>query len=146
MKNKFYDFEPVDFLGNGKHCISVAKQLKDGCGETGKAEANYPMRVLLIHGIELLLKSLILHFDSSKFSKEHDIKKLYDTAKKIVIPKELKISVFSLEYEMKNIVDNYYPNSVKARYCNKNSHLSFSIFGTLENFVKRLEKYIKQNT
>ncbi|OGZ11687.1 MAG: hypothetical protein A3D67_03310 [Candidatus Lloydbacteria bacterium RIFCSPHIGHO2_02_FULL_51_22] len=146
MKNKFYDFEPVDFLGNGKHCISVAKQLKDGCGETGKAEANYPMRVLLIHGIELLLKSLILHFDSSKFSKEHDIKKLYDTAKDIVIQKELGIQDFLSEDEIKKIVDDYYPDSMKARYYNKTSRFDFSIFYSLENFVKILEEYIKPNT
>ena len=138
---KFEPFEPIDYLVEGRNCVDVAFLLKDG---PDKIKKNYPMRVLLIHGIELLLQAFICHFDKSKFEKGHDIKKFYNIAKKIDKSRNLNILTNELlNNAINKITANYYPDSIKARYKNTNSHLEFSIFMILrELLIQPLEKVI----
>lgn len=136
----FHEFEPIDYLIEGRNCVDTAFLLKDG---PDKIKKKYPMRVLLIHGIELLLKAFIQHFDKSKFTKDHDLKRLYNIVEEIDKSQNLKILTIELNDEINKIISNYYSDSVMARYKNADSNLNFLVFTVLrELLVKPLEKII----
>lgn len=140
ISSKVYEFKPIDYLTNGKNCVYTAQMLKDG---PDKIKTNYPMRALLVHGIELLLQAFILHFDKSKFIKIHDLMKLYDIAETIDSSNNLNILTNDLNNAINDIVLDYYSDSVKARYKNKDSRLNLSLFSTLKTLlIKPLEKTI----
>ena len=147
VSSETYEFEPIDYLTNGKNCVYTAQMLKDG---PDKIKTNYSMRVLLVHGIELLLKSIIQNFDIKKFNEiikdikvRHDIKKLYNIAEKIDKLQNLNILTSELNNAINKITTNYYPDSVKARYKNTSGHLEFSIFMILrELLIQPLERVI----
>lgn len=138
-----YKFEPIDYLTNGKNCIYTAEKLKNG---PDKIETNYPMRILLVHGVELLLKAFIQHFDKSKFKEikiEHDIEVLHKTAEEINNQHNLNIFTSELNNAVSKITTDYYPDSVKARYQNTDSRLDFSVFMILrELLIQPLKKII----
>ena len=140
ISSKVYEFKPIDYLTNGKNCVYTAQMLKDG---PDKIRTNYPMRVLLVHGIELLLQAFILHFDKSKFIRIHDIKKLYSLAEKVDSSLNLNILTNDLNCAINDVVIDYYSDSVKARYKNKDSRLNFSLFLSLkQSLILPLEKTI----
>ncbi|MSU56135.1 MAG: hypothetical protein EXS51_02400 [Candidatus Taylorbacteria bacterium] len=140
IPDEAYKFEPIDYLANGKNCVYTAQILKDG---PDKLKKNYPMRVLLVHGIELLLQAFILHFDKSKFIRVHDIKKLYSLAEKIDNSLNLNLLTNDLSCAINDVVLDYYSDSVKARYKNKDSSLNFSLFLILKkSLIQPLEKAI----
>ena len=139
-------FAPIDYLANGRNCIELARLLIDG---PNKIKNNYPMRVLLVHGIELLLKAFIQHFDKSMFTKRrdinkgHNIKELHRTAEEIDRSHNLNVLTDELKSAINKVVSEYYPDSVKARYTNFNSSLDFSLFMILkELLIQPLEKVI----
>lgn len=141
MRTKtFHEFEPIDYLINGRNCVEIARLLKDG---SEKIKANYPMRVLLVHGIEFLLKAFIQNFDKTKLLRTHDIKKLYNTAGEIDKLKNIGILTGEIKDAVDKFASSYYPDSVKARYKNTDSRLDFSLFVILkELLIQPLEKVI----
>lgn len=143
ISGKIFEFEPIDYLKNGKRCVYAAQILKDGLDKLYKAETNYPMKVLLVHGIELLLKAFIQHFNKNEFVEIHSIKKLYDIAEKIDKSQSFNILTNELHYAVNKVFSDYYPDSVEARYKNVNSKLDFSLFVILkEQLIQPLEKVI----
>lgn len=146
----YEEFEPIDYLTHGEHCIDVAKSLE--LPGQNRSETSYPIRILLVHGIELLLKSFIQQYNPrefrqimSLFDTRHDIKKLYETAEKIACSQHLSIFVQpNLKNAVDNFVSNFYPDTVRARYKNRDiSVLNYSIFKTLRtHLITPLEKLI----
>ena len=144
----FHEFEPIDYLVEGKHCVDVAFLLKDG---QDKMEKNYPMRNLLALGIELLLKGVIQKYNARKFNEikkksgiTHNIEKLYEIASEVDRSNNLNILTNN---ELKSAIfkhtSKYYPDTVKARYTNTDSFLDFTLFIILrELLIQPLEKII----
>lgn len=111
------------FFFRGKGCVEDAKYLFDN-----KPNSHYG--ILLIHGIELLLKAYILikensHQNLSKFLKElgHNYDEIYKRS--IEYGDELKdielkrLSAFLTKY--------YYPNTIEARYVERSKLLQFQV-------------------
>lgn len=141
IKSEVWDFEPIDYLTNGKNCVYTARRLKNA---PDKPAANYPMRILLVHGVELLLKAFIEHFDKSKFQRIHNLKELLETVEEIgALQTPRVIQINEIRTTIEKLECDYYPDSIAARYTNKNSRLEDSTFTVLEHcLIKPLEKVI----
>lgn len=80
MKNKvkhIVDKEKVeDFIGHGKCCVNTAELLFRRARERTFPKSMYPAGILLLHGIELLLKAVLL-LQGMNLPRTHSILSLY---------------------------------------------------------------------
>jgi hypothetical protein len=110
------------FYIDGARCIKDAEFL---WAEKGQNQSSYA--ILLIHGIELLLKSYILLNETKELDEcrkifyGHDYKKLYEKCQEY----STELNNGDLEYLINQLSLYFYPDSITARYIEKNRIIEF---------------------